>query len=176
MELPKKWKIEDVFHMSLLKHDSTRKWWVETAIELNEDDSEKYEVEPICNNKVYAKKSDSDYNLPGLYYLVLWKGYLEEENTWEPGSALLHFCKLISTFYNDQLERPIATSSLIDSAPPMARSIVKPRAETSSTKQKQSRPEKPSGTSKCAKKTRTSSFLSCFWPCLDSRQKIPKAI
>ena len=42
-------------------------------------DSGKYEVEAIYNSAVYAKKSAS--YLSRLYYLVSWKGYLEEENT-----------------------------------------------------------------------------------------------
>ncbi len=53
---------------------------METAIELDEGDSEKYEAEAIRDSEVYAKESDSS-QLPDLYYLVLWKGYLEEENT-----------------------------------------------------------------------------------------------
>ncbi len=56
--------------MSLLEPDTIRKGQVETAIELNEGNSEEYEVEVICESKVYAKESDSG-QLPGLYYLVL---------------------------------------------------------------------------------------------------------
>ncbi len=51
---------------------------METAIELDEGDSEEYEVETICDSKVYAKKSDSS-QLPDFYYLVSWKGYPKEE-------------------------------------------------------------------------------------------------
>ena len=51
------------------------------------DDSGEYEVEAIRNSAVYARESESGH-LPGLYYLVLWKGYPEEENTWEPASAV----------------------------------------------------------------------------------------
>ena len=51
------------------------------------DNSGEYKVEAIQNNAVYAKESESDYLL-GLYYLVLWKRYSEEENTWEPASAV----------------------------------------------------------------------------------------
>ncbi len=58
--------------------------------------------------------------MPGLYYLVLWKGYPEKDNTWEPSSAVIHLRKLISTFHNEHPEKPTATSPPLDSAPPMA--------------------------------------------------------
>ncbi len=150
IELPKKWRIHDVFHVLLLEQDITRNGRVETAIELDEGNSEEYEVEPIRDRAVYARESEG--HLPGLYYLVSWKGYPKEENTWEPASAIIHLCKLISNFHRDYLEKPTATSPPIDSALPMARSIVKPRTESSS-KQKQGRPAKDSSASKHAKKT-----------------------
>ena len=43
-------------------------------------------VEAISDNADYAKESE-DY-LPGLYYLVTWKKYLKEENTWKPTLAI----------------------------------------------------------------------------------------
>ncbi len=161
LELPKRWRIHDVFHVSLLEQDITRKRRVETAIELNEGDSKEYEVEAICDSELYAQESDSG-QISSLYYLVSWKRYPKEENTWEPASAVLHLCKLINTFHYDHLEKLTATSPPIDSAPPMARPIVKPRAEVSSTKRKQDRPAKANGTNKRAKKSWTSSFLSRF--------------
>ncbi len=124
---------------------------METAIELDEDDSEEYKVEAIRDIEVYAKESDSG-QLPGLDYLVSWKGYPEEENTWEPASAVLHLRKLISTFHHDHPKKPTATSPPIDSAPPMARPTVKPKAETSS-KRKRGRPANDSSASKRTKKT-----------------------
>ena len=51
------------------------------------NNSEEYEVEAIWDSTVYAKKSESSH-LQGFYYLVFWKGYLEEENTLEPASAI----------------------------------------------------------------------------------------
>ena len=42
------------------------------------NNSKEYEIKVIWNCAVYAKKSES--HLPGLYYLVAWKGYPEEEN------------------------------------------------------------------------------------------------
>ncbi len=70
--------------MSLLEQDITRKGRVDEAtskleIEGDGDDSEEYEIEAIRDSAVYARESEG--HLPGLYYLVSWKGYPEEENT-----------------------------------------------------------------------------------------------
>ncbi len=59
--------------------------------------------------------------MPDLYYLVLWKGYPKEENTWEPLSAVIQLRKLISTFYKEHLKKSIAASPPLDTALPMAR-------------------------------------------------------
>ena len=45
-----------------------------------DNESGKYKVEAIRNSVVYAKESESGH-LPGLYYLISWKEYPEEENT-----------------------------------------------------------------------------------------------
>ncbi len=151
------------------------KGWVdETMSKLefeNEGNDKEYEVKATCDNAVYTKESDSGHYLPGLYYLVSWKGYPIEEITVEPTSMMLHLCKLISTFHRDYPEKPTAISPPIDSASPMARSTVRPQA--SITKRKRSRPAKANGNSKRAKNKWTSSFLSRFWLCLNSRQKDP---
>ena len=119
----------------------------ENAEELDAgDDSGEYEVEAIWDRTVYARESETGH-LPGLYYLVLWKGYPEEENTWEPASVVQHLRKLISSFYKDHFNKPTATSPAIDTAPPMARSTVK-LAEP--PKQKRGRPA--NSTNKRAKK------------------------
>ena len=121
LELPKKWRIHDVFHVSLLEQDTTRKGRVHEAEELDTgDDSGKYKVEAIRDSAVYARESELGH-LPGLYYLVSWKGYPEEENTWEPASAVQHLRKLISSFHKDHPDKPTATSPAIDTAPPIAR-------------------------------------------------------
>ncbi len=52
-------------------------------------DNEKYKVEAIINSKVYGKKANNQ--ISSLYYLVLWKSYLEEKNTQEPSTAVKHF-------------------------------------------------------------------------------------
>ena len=89
------------------------------------DNSGEYKVEAIRDSAVYARESESGHLL-GLYYLVSWKRYLEEENTWEPASAVQHLRKLISSFYKNHPNKPTATSPTINTAPPMARFTVRP--------------------------------------------------
>ena len=81
LKLPKKWRIHDVFHVSLLEQNTTRKRRVDktTQLDFKAGDNEKYEVEGIRDSAVYARESEG--HLLGLYYLVSWKKYLEEENT-----------------------------------------------------------------------------------------------
>ena len=151
LELPRKWRIHDVFHVSLLEQDTTRKGRVDEKVrqmefDAGDDESGEYKVEAIWDSAVYARESESGH-LPGLYYLVSWKGYPEEENTWEPASAVQHLRKLISSFHKDHPDKPTATSPAIDTAPPMARPTVKP---TGPPKRKRGRPA--NSTNKRAKK------------------------
>ena len=126
--------------MSLLEQDTTRKERVDeniTKLEFDAGNSKEYEVKAIRNSAVYAMELESGH-LPGLYYLVAWKGYPKEENTWEPFSAVQHLRKLIRSFHKDHPEKPTATSPPIDSALPMARPTVKSTAK-STTKRKRGR-------------------------------------
>ena len=69
----------------MLKQNITRKEWVDKKVpelDAGNKDSEEYKVEAIQDRAVYARGSEG--HLPGFYYLVAWKGYLKEENTWEP--------------------------------------------------------------------------------------------
>ena len=116
--------------MPLLEKDITRKRRVDEKIAEQLEfeaggDNEEYEVEGICNSVVYAKESEAGH-LPGLYYLVSWKDYLEDESTWEPASAVQHLRKLVSTFHKDYPDKPTATSPLIDLALPMAKRTAPP--------------------------------------------------
>ena len=126
LEIPKKWRIHDVFYVSLLQQDITRKRQVDdkNAAELDAGyKSGEYEVEAIRESAVYAKKADG--HLSRLYYLVAWKGYPEEENSWETSSTVMHLRKMISTFYKDYSEKPTVSSPTLNTAPPMARLKVK---------------------------------------------------
>ena len=126
--------------MSLLEQNTTKKGRVDKTLpepekEFEAGDNKKYKVEAIINSAVYGQQADNQ--MPGLYDLVLWKGYLEEENTWELSLAVIHLRKLINTFYKKHPEKPTATSPLLDSAPPMTRPTV-----PKEPKQKRGRPSK----------------------------------
>ena len=104
-----------------------------TELELEAGDNKEYKVKAIWDTAFYVSKSELG-QLPGPYYLIAWKRYPEEENTWEPLSAVQHLKKLINSFYKDHPEKPTSTFSPIDSAPLIARPTVKPTKPT--TKQK----------------------------------------
>ena len=110
-----------------------------------DNDSEEYKLEAIWNCAIYVRESESGH-LSSFYYLVSWKGYPEEENTWEPASTMQHLRKLISLFYKNHLKKPITTFPSINTVLPMARPTTRP---TKSLKEKQERPTRH--TKKCAK-------------------------
>lgn len=56
--------------------------------EFDKGNIKEYKIQAIWNNAVYAKKLGD--HLPGLYYLALWKGNPEEENSLEPALTIKH--------------------------------------------------------------------------------------
>ena len=54
--------------------------------EFKAGNKKKYKVDNIPDSTVY--RSELVRQLLGLYYLVLWKGYLKEKNTWKPALAI----------------------------------------------------------------------------------------
>ena len=121
--------------MSLLEQNTTKQEQMDKRmmeLELKAGNSEKYKVETIWDNAVYISKLESG-QLPRLYYLIVWKSYPKEKNTWEPLSAVQQLKKLISCFHKKHPEKSIATFLLIDSALPMAT----PTIRCTSLKQKE---------------------------------------
>ena len=89
LKLPKKWRIHDIFHVSLLEQNTTKKGQVnDMQLEFEAGDDKEYEVNGIWDSIVYVRESVGQ--LPGFYYLVSWKSYPKEENTWEPVLAIQH--------------------------------------------------------------------------------------
>ena len=116
--------------MSLLEQDITRNGQVdEKTVEKLEfkagGNNKEYEVEDIYDSAVYTRESEAGHLL-GLYYLISWKNYPEDESTWESASAMQHLWKFVSTFYKDHPDKLTATSPPIDLAPPMAKRTVPP--------------------------------------------------
>ena len=48
-----------------------------------------YKVEAICYDMVYIIESEKGQH-PRLYYLISWKDFPKEKNTWEPALAIQH--------------------------------------------------------------------------------------
>ena len=66
-------------------------------MEVTEDRDEEYEVEGIM---------DSCWKGQHLEYLIHWKGYPEEERTWEPAGNLTHAKEAIAEFYQNMPQAP----------------------------------------------------------------------
>ena len=124
LKLLVRWKIYNVFYLLLLNQDTIRKKRINKLTEFDVDDDKEYEVKAIYDSAVYVKEVDR--HLPGLYYLVAYKSYPEEKNTWELFLAVIHLRKIVSTFHKDHLEKPTVKSLPLDSTPPMDRPTVKP--------------------------------------------------
>ena len=76
--------IYNIFYVSLLELDTIKKGQVdEKTVEQLEfeagGNNKKYKVVDICNSAVYARELKAGH-LPGLYYLISWKGYSKDES------------------------------------------------------------------------------------------------
>lgn len=53
------------------------------------DRDKEYKMEVIQDSSVYTNKAGDQ--LPELYYLIFWKGYLKAENTYKSDLVVIHF-------------------------------------------------------------------------------------
>src|SRR5687768_1653496 len=91
-------KIHPVFHISLLE-PAPKDVPLERNLEL-EKDADEYEVERILDSRVIKNK---------IQYLIKWKNYLPEENTWELFNHLINSINLVEEFHRQNPGRPFLT-------------------------------------------------------------------
>jgi len=93
LKLPEKWKIHPVFHISLLEPVDGNPFPIQVRLppepEIIEDEVE-FEVERIVGYRLFRNKTPQ--------YLVKWKGYANERNTWEPEENLSRARELLDEF------------------------------------------------------------------------------
>lgn len=83
-----------------------------------------YKIEAIFDCMVYARKSKSGHSLE-LYYLISWKGYLKEKNTYKLALTIQYPRKLISSFYKNHTDKLTAIFEAINTILLMAKQIIK---------------------------------------------------
>ena len=109
LELLKRWRIHDVFHVSFLKKSKFKKrknttiefTYQSKDIEIEKDEiiEKLYEIEIILNNHIYVanKCFDRSYNESKLYYKIQWKNY--EKQTWKSISCIKHLRDMLREFH-----------------------------------------------------------------------------
>lgn len=56
--------------------------------EFDARDNKNPKVKSIIDSTIYGKKIENQ--LLDLYFLVLWKGYIEEKSTWKSSVTIMH--------------------------------------------------------------------------------------
>ncbi|QRW20628.1 Retrotransposable element Tf2 protein [Rhizoctonia solani] len=98
LELPETLKIHDVFYVGLLSksHESPSQPFPERPPPETIEGEEEYKVEQIIDSKRQQGK---------WFYLIKWKGYGPEDNSWEPKELLEHSQEEIQRFNKSQLKK-----------------------------------------------------------------------
>ena len=90
-------RIHPVFHISLLEpaHPDAES---QDRVEITPDNEEEYEVEQILDTREKGKK---------IEYLIHWRGYGHDKDTWEPIKNLTNCQQLVQQFHlRHQIDRP----------------------------------------------------------------------
>ena len=109
IDILKRWRIHNVFHVSLLKEIKVKKrekasleltyQFENIDIEKDETTKEIYDVEAIENSKILKKDqiSKKSYSESDLYYLIRWENY--EKRIWESISMIKHLRSMLRKFH-----------------------------------------------------------------------------
>lgn len=93
LELPKTWKIHDTFHpIHLSPYKETVQYGPNETRPPPDliDNEEEYEVDHIVRHKRNNKRN--------LLFLIRWKGYTMEDDTWEPAGNLKHAKEMVEEY------------------------------------------------------------------------------
>ena len=92
LDLPRHWRIHDVFHASLLSpyHENEQHGpnYSKPPPDLVEG-NEEHEIEAIVNHKMRRGR---------MHYLVKWKGFPSSENEWMTPAQLRHSANLLQEY------------------------------------------------------------------------------
>jgi hypothetical protein len=91
LDIPAEWKLHPVFHVSLLKPWNGPITPEPLTVEV--EGLPEYEVETILSHKLQSRSKGK----PTTMFLVKWKGFGDEHNTWEPEKNLTADGKYINT-------------------------------------------------------------------------------
>jgi deoxyuridine 5'-triphosphate nucleotidohydrolase len=112
LQLQQRWRIHDVFHVSLLEpyraNSLAGRPQERPEPEEIEGQSE-WEVETILQSeirKTSRKVKGRNKTFRSLFYLVKWKGYPNDECTWEPGAHLEDALEEVDKFHQDNPTQP----------------------------------------------------------------------
>jgi transposase InsO family protein len=100
LDLPSSLKIHNVFHVSLLEKyhaNSIPNRIQEPPLPVIIADQEEFEVDQIVDSRKHRGR---------VQYLVHWKGYSDQDNTWEPPENLTHSAELLQDFHHKYPDKP----------------------------------------------------------------------
>jgi uncharacterized protein (DUF952 family) len=112
LDLKDRWRIHKVFHTTLLEPYRENPFHERPAIRPHPeeiDGSLEYEIEAIIQSEIKntrTRRNGRTRNHKSLIFLVKWKGYPHDENTWEPASELDGAQEAIEEFYRNNPQAP----------------------------------------------------------------------
>ncbi|VDC05418.1 unnamed protein product [Peniophora sp. CBMAI 1063] len=117
LELPPSYKLHDTFHYEKLslctETDQYGRYPEPEPLEV--DGELEYEVDKILDSKIDRRYKDK------LIYLVRWKGYGQEHDSWEPLANVANARKEVAKFHKDNPQAPRKISAALFNAIPWQR-------------------------------------------------------